>query len=120
MTSQLPPGRSRRLVFTSGLHRNSEYLRRRSALASLSDASGMSGRVGGQRVLSTSKLWLSRFQPPLPEPCVQLSLHTALQYRGLRLSTGFDLIEPNLCPCNRQSTFYRFMAPLADEYRLSS
>jgi hypothetical protein len=32
-------------VVTSGLHRNSAYLERRAALASLSDASGMSGRV---------------------------------------------------------------------------
>ena len=41
---QLPPGRSRRLEFTSGLHRNSAYLERRAALASLSDASGMSDK----------------------------------------------------------------------------
>ena len=42
---QLPPASSRRLGFTSGLHRNSEYLRRRSALASLSDASGYIDKV---------------------------------------------------------------------------
>ena len=41
---QLPPVRDRRLVFTSGLHRNSAYLCRRAALASLSDASGMSDK----------------------------------------------------------------------------
>jgi hypothetical protein len=42
--SQLPPARSRRLVVTSGLHRNSAYLCRCAALASQSDASGMSDK----------------------------------------------------------------------------
>jgi len=38
---QRPPVRDRRLVVTSGLHRNSAYLCRRAALASRSEASGM-------------------------------------------------------------------------------
>jgi hypothetical protein len=39
--SQRPPVRDRRLVVTSGLHRNSAYLCRRAALAKRAEASGM-------------------------------------------------------------------------------
>ncbi len=46
-------------------------------------------RVGGRRGDDCSFL----FRPPLSEPCVQLSLHTALQYRSSCLSSGFDFRE---------------------------
>ena len=47
---------------------------------------GEGSRVGGRRGDDSSFL----FRPPLSEPCMQLSLHTALQYRSLGLSSGFD------------------------------
>ena len=46
-------------------------------------------RVGGKRGVVFQLL----FSPPLSEPCLQLLLHTALQYRGLGLSSAFDLFD---------------------------
>ena len=56
---------------------------------------GVSG-VGGQRGITRSRLTL--FRPPLPEPCVQLSPHTALQMAGSRAGQLFG-ITPTSLPC---------------------
>ena len=108
-------------AFPPVMHR---YIRSTNAIESLfsnvrqrTDQIDTFSRVGGKRGIALAIL----VSPPLPEPCLQLSLHTALQYRGHSgLSTGLDLFECQRCPCNRQSMFDCLMASLAEEQRLSS
>jgi hypothetical protein len=89
--------------------------------------SSSAGRVGGKRGadvsvdLSVFAGWYHRsvlFSPPLSEPCMQLSLHTALQYRGLGFSSGLDLFESDQRPRDRQPILYRYMASSAQDQRL--
>ena len=51
------------------------------------------GEVDGQRVLSTSKLWLSRFQPSPPKPDRPISQHPATHSIVWRFATDFSVFR---------------------------